>query len=220
MLPFTDDKVNTCEIYNHIISKKPNIGDYIITEYSYGIVCDANYSDGVEYFVVLCAHEENRDAISYFTHGQRVIYIYPNEGDSYCVITKELFNLLLKYVPHSIYNNIIKVLNERMWQCGFRDYDTLEVDFIWLILFRIHNYLESIISDEVDRMILLSFGVKEVVKRFRNTSKRVIKLGNGQVWLADRVKKKGFCANQIRRRNKKALKKNKTVHYMLIERLS
>ena len=94
-----------------------------------------------------------------------------------------------------------------------------------MFLYHLYTYLNSLITDDIDKMILLSFGIEKVLKKHKNNGFRDVLLGNGQVWRLKKRKAKGslrkniISTNRNIDKNQSRKKKIKTVHYTVIERL-
>ena len=93
-----------------------------------------------------------------------------------------------------------------------------------MILYRLYTYFNSLITDDMDKMILLSFGIKKVLKKHKNNGFRDVLLGNGQVWRLKKRKIKGMQRKRIAANNRRIAnegsntykKKIKTVKYSIV----
>lgn len=221
MLSDFEDKYMMCPIFKHIRNRKPVVGDFIITTYNVGIIQKINEKNeediySYETYDVLIIRNEVSDRISYSDYTYR-IYDY----ESFCIITEELFDMIHNHIPSNMLDKIVSIVNNKE---EYDDDPNHGLYSIYMLLYRIYTYLSSIISDEMDKMILLSSGIKKVLKKHKNNGLRDVLLGNGQIWQLKKKKKKGFWGRQIHHRNKKyeCLHYNyreKSVSYHPIKRL-
>jgi hypothetical protein len=212
-----------CPIFRHIISRKPKIGDYIVTLHSIGVIIDitdkvVKNKTCLRYYNIITNWDVNK-TICYRDFSNEIIL--EDEYDiTFVIITKELGDLITNTFSNDEFTKIQQIVFK---QDG--DNDSPTEYYIYMLLYRFHTYFNSIISDEVDKMILLSFGIKKVLKKHKNTGLRDVLLGNGQVWQLKKRKAKGILRRNIITtnrgidRNESFKKKIKTVHYTVIKRL-
>lgn len=219
MLNDNNDKYKMCPVFNHIISREPMIGDYIITTYGIFIVQDLinedSYDDnGTPYIgVSMCLFQINDD---YFRYSETSIYLNI-KSQNYIIISKELYELILEHIIHDNYNffnKIISIITDRDEELVSEKY------IIYMMLYHFYTYINSIITDDMDKMILLSFGIKKILKKHKNNGFRDVLLGNGQIWRLKKKKIKGMRGRLIAKRNEKNKNyKLKSVHYNIVKRL-
>lgn len=218
-----EEKYKMCPIFNHIISRPPMIGDFIFTDYCLGVVIDIidEYDDELDvhrkFFKYYSLY--NNDETNYTSFRDYSSHFY-FDSDNYVIITKELKDLIVNNISYKQFNKIIEIV---LYQDD--NNDSPFKYFIYMMLYYIYTYLNSIVDDEIGKMILLSFGIKKVLKKHKNNGLRDVLLGNGQVWQLKRRKVKGTVGKRIAivnrnlQLNKSDRKKNKTVHYTIIKRL-
>lgn len=220
MLTNFEDKYMMCPIFEHIINRKPIVGDFILTCWGRGIVQQINEPNeeyDIKTFEVKWLWGYSNDSESYNDSSTQLI----TDSDSYVIITKELFEMIFYHIP----KKMVEKINEIMYIHQIYDDNPFHGKYtLYMLLYRIYTYLNSIISDDMDRMILLSSGIKKVLKKHKNNGFRDVLLGNGQVWRLKKKKKKGFWGRQIHHRNKKyeALHmphREKSISYYPIKRL-
>ena len=218
-----DDIYKMCPIFNHIISREPKIGDYIITLHSVGIVIDITNREvdgktSVRYYNLL-SNWDNTKVIRYRDFSNEVCLEDEYDTALY-VISTELGELLINNLSNEIFCKIQNIVYDK------DDTNNSPNEYyIYMLLYRLYTYLNSIVSDDMDKMILLSFGIKKVLKKHKNNGLRDVLLGNGQVWQLKKRKAKGMLRRNIITtnrgitRNESLKKKIKTVHYNVIKRL-
>lgn len=220
MLTNFEDKYMMCPVFKHIINREPIVGDFIVTFWTKGIVQQVN---------------EPKDDNDIKSYNIKELYVHSTRSLSYCdtsveitssyndfvIITKELFEMILYNIPNDTYEKIRDIVIQH----GEYDDNPFHSKYkTYMLLYRCYTYLSSIVSDEMDKMILLSTGIKKVLKKHKNNGFRDVLLGNGQVWRLKKNKKKGFYAKQIRKKNKRYENlhkkfREKSVSYCFIKRL-
>lgn len=227
MLTNFEDKYMMCPIFKHIINREPIVGDFVLTAWSKGIVQEVHEPETIvdefgahevrKHYDVKWIHGYSSECRPYYDTNTELT----NDYDDFVIITKELFNLILNHIPENIFYKMHEIMGVHEL---YDDNPYHEKYRVYMLLYRIYTYLNSIISDDMDRMILLSSGIKKVLKKHKNNGFRDVLLGNGQVWRLKKKKKKGFWGRQIHHRNKKyeALHmqyREKSVSYYPIKRL-
>lgn len=216
MLTDSNDKYKMCPIFNHIISRDPRPGDFMFTMYNMSVIQDVYVEHDDE-------NDEDCDMMKYyslFRYGNSANYTdYTSDMEykyaNYVLIDKELADIILKYVGKVALDKIYDIVVAK---------DTDEDDEIYLIymfLYRIYCYVNSLVTDEMDKMILLSFGIKKVLKKHKNKGMRDVLLGDGSIWRIKRKHMKGCYGKRMRTVNRRSnvTKKSKSVRYTLIKRL-
>ena len=222
MLTDSNNIYKMCPIYNQIISREAQIGDYILTYNSVGVVIHEFYDkfDDGEEFCYIKYHNlltsYNLSPIQYRDYSSSL----RKDNKEYVVITKELFDIIINNISDIEFKKIYDIVHTK------NEDDDEELYYIYMMLYRLHTYLNATVTDEMDKMILLSFGIKKVLKKHKNNGLRDVLLGNGQVWQLKKRKAKGMLRKNIITtnngitRNSSYKKKIKTVHYTIIKRLS
>ena len=222
MLTDSNNIYKMCPIYNQIISREAQIGDYILTYNSVGVVIDEYYDkfdDGEEFCYIKFYNLLTSYNLSPIQYRDYSCSLRKNNNE-YVVITKELFDIIINNISDIEFKKIYDIVHIK------NEDDDEELYYIYMMLYRLHTYLNATITDEMDKMILLSFGIKKVLKKHKNNGLRDVLLGNGQVWQLKKRKAKGMLRRNIITtnngitRNSSYKKKIKTVHYTVIKRLS
>ena len=220
-----DDKYKLCPAFNHLINRPPIIGDYVLSYEGLYIVQNIfehydEYDDIYETYMSCYSiyHEEKYGHFycDYTTH------LNVNTSE-YIILTKEMAQRIIDNISHKEYEKIIDVIVAK--DDDIHDYD--QIYFIYMILYRLYTYFNSLVTDDMDKMILLSFGIKKVLKKHKNNGFRDVLLGNGQVWRLKKRKIKGMQRKQIASNNRRIAnegsntykKKIKTVKYSIVKRL-
>lgn len=217
---------NYCPIYDKVKNNNIECGDIIITLYGFGFIkniYEPRLTDNGEY---ISSYIEYYNLASYsdqenYNELYSDVYIQSigeERNNEYVILDKKFGLSLIKTLTKEEFYKITDiVLNKNNYYC---DNELNDIDFIYMVLFHMHTYLNSIISNDIDNMINLSFGIKKCLKRVKNSSNRIVLLGNGQVWEAKRKKYKGLIGKRIRIINSREKnKKYKSVHWKLIKRL-
>ena len=220
MLTDDNDKYKMCPVFKHIIGKEPHIGDYALTTYGLLIIQDV-FDEFDEYdnttlrkvrtYNIYDMYAIYRDS----SYEERISYI----NDSGIIISNELANILIKYIDYKSFHKISEIVISKA------DEHEEFKHVCYMFLYHLYTYLNSLITDDIDKMILLSFGIEKVLKKHKNNGFRDVLLGNGQVWRLKKRKAKGslrkniISTNRNIDKNQSRKKKIKTVHYTVIERL-
>ena len=220
-----EDKYKLCPAFNHIINRTPIVGDYILSYEGLYIVQELFDSEELDEGTI----ETYIRCYNLFDEKYRSQYycdyssIFSIKSDTYLILDNEFAELIANNVNYNEFYKITDVIISQDRNYG----DYPQIYYIYMVLYRLYTYIKSLVTDDMDKMILLSFGVKKVLKKHKNNGFRDVLLGNGQVWRLHKEKKKGMLRKKIARRNRYISdnkipnkRKMKTVHYTIIKLIS
>ena len=217
-----DYKKLYCDYYKFILSRKPLIGDYIFNRFGCFLIVDVKEVNGCILYTLINVYQSN-------VHYKKLSFnsFISDENENFVcneslLIDKKLIKLLIDNIDINNFNSIIVFLRRTF---GFYDEDIFSIiNFNFYMLYHLYAYINGIIFDKVDNMILSRFGIIKFIKKYKNTSLREVLIENGETWLVRKKKLKNCKRKEIYKNNKKNEKNKqykirKTVKYEFIKRL-
>lgn len=184
------------------ISDQPQVGEYIMTcDLCVGVLLEIDKHDYIQYFI----YNINKQCYERYSENNIV------------AIREEYIKYTLQLTPK---------MRDKIYLMSSSIYDPIDYEFKTNLLY-IHELelLDDFVSRKLTREtqnIILADGIKCIIGREKNKGIRIIKLNNGQIWKAHRVrfkhkpflkkiKKQYICGNRC---------KNHSTYYELICQLS